>query len=324
MRRLGVGCVVLAAFALSELGVPLAGATGAKWHALAPAVAPSARYAPAMAYDPDIGKVVIFGGLSNDPHTLYGDTWTWDGSTWEQLSPAASPPARADASLAYDPATSQLVLFGGVDTTYLSETWTFDGSTWTKHTTPPPAANCSGPIAWDAATNQLLLFAGQGGTWSWDGDAWTRLLPTTSPNAQCGTSLAYDDATDQLVLFGGFGEIGHHQERVYDTTYTWDGTNWTKHPIHKHPSSRGNAAMAYDSATGQLVLFGGVNPFGDLDLGDTWAWNGATWAKLRSHKSPIGRSSAGLAYLSSSGELVLFGGYNYATSSSLADTWVYN
>jgi len=32
------------------------------------------------------------------------------GTTWTQLSPATSPPARYGASMAYDPATSQLVI----------------------------------------------------------------------------------------------------------------------------------------------------------------------------------------------------------------------
>ncbi len=56
---------------------------------------------------------MLFGG--DDPSGNYlGDTWTWDGTTWTELAPATSPSARADASMAYDPATAQLVLFGGV------------------------------------------------------------------------------------------------------------------------------------------------------------------------------------------------------------------
>ena len=42
-----------------------------------------------------------------------GDTWTWDGTTWTQQHPAASPPARYGASMAYDAATRGVVLFGG-------------------------------------------------------------------------------------------------------------------------------------------------------------------------------------------------------------------
>ncbi len=38
--------------------------------------------------------------------------WTWNGSTWTQQHPAASPRARALASMAYDAATGAVVLTG--------------------------------------------------------------------------------------------------------------------------------------------------------------------------------------------------------------------
>jgi len=41
------------------------------------------------------------------------DTWTWDGATWTERSPATVPPARNSEAMAADPATKQLVLFGG-------------------------------------------------------------------------------------------------------------------------------------------------------------------------------------------------------------------
>src|SRR5487761_1483689 len=59
--------------------------------------------------------------------------------TWTQQAPATSPPARYGASMAYDAATSTVVLFGGSGSgtggqgsTILGDTWTWDGSTWTK------------------------------------------------------------------------------------------------------------------------------------------------------------------------------------------------
>jgi hypothetical protein len=70
------------------------------------------------------------------------DTWLWNGITWTQLSPAASPPARGAAALAYDPATSQLVLFGGYSAASIyGDTWTWTSTTWTKlspASSPPP------------------------------------------------------------------------------------------------------------------------------------------------------------------------------------------
>src|ERR1700689_3111267 len=52
--------------------------------------------------------------------------------TWVQQSPSTSPPARADAMIAYDAAHGEVVLFGGNSQAALSDTWTWDGTTWTK------------------------------------------------------------------------------------------------------------------------------------------------------------------------------------------------
>jgi hypothetical protein len=78
--------------------------------------------------------------------------------------------------------------------------------------------------------------------------------------------------------------------------------------------------VAYDAASGQLVLFGGENEEGDL-LGDTWAWNGTTWSEV-STTGPSARAGAQMAYDAESGQLVLFGGQG--TTDSLNDTWTWN
>ena len=55
-----------------------------------------------------------------------GGTWTWDGSTWTQQHPATSPSARSGASMAYDAATGNAVMFGGRgDNGFPSTTWTW-------------------------------------------------------------------------------------------------------------------------------------------------------------------------------------------------------
>ena len=49
------------------------------------------------------------------------------------------------------------------------------------------------------------------------------------------------------------------------------------------PSARGGSAMAYDAARGRVVLFGGADVDG-TPLGDTWTWDGTTWAIARSRR----------------------------------------
>jgi len=47
-------------------------------------------------------------------------------------------------------------------------------------------------------------------------------------------------------------------------------TTWTKQAPAASPPARRHAAMAYDAATGTVVLFGGEKLGGVL--GDTWTW----------------------------------------------------
>jgi len=75
--------------------------------------------------------------------------------------------------------------------------------------------------------------------------------------------------------------------------------------------------MAYDSARGVTVLFGGARGTGSY-LGDTWEWDGTTWTP-RSLTGPSPRDSHMLSYDSARGVTMLFGGS--AISDLKGDTW---
>src|ERR1700722_7006027 len=72
-------------------------------------------------------------------------------STWNEQSPATSPPDLEGASMAYDPATGDVLLFGGSGSDGLSdETWTWDGSTWTEQSPADmPPAETGASMAYD-------------------------------------------------------------------------------------------------------------------------------------------------------------------------------
>jgi hypothetical protein len=78
--------------------------------------------------------------------------------------------------------------------------------------------------------------------------------------------------------------------------------------------------MAYDVASGQLILFGGSSTFGGY-LG-TWAFNGTTWTQLSPTNSPPGRENALMTYDAATKQLVLFGGQ--AGTEDLDDTWTWD
>ena len=104
-------------------------------------------------------------------------------------------------------------------------------------------------------------------------------------------------------------------------TWTWNGTTWTQQFPTTSPPARDAASMAYDSGTGQLVLFGGDDSSGGF-LNDTWTWNGANWTQQFPTTSPPARADASMAYDSGTGQLVLFGGDS--SDGFLNDTWTWN
>lgn len=78
-----------------------------------PTISPPARGQACMAYDVATQQVVLFGGEDDSSLPALGDIWLWDGTNWTQQYPSTSPSAREDASMAYDPVTQNIVLFGG-------------------------------------------------------------------------------------------------------------------------------------------------------------------------------------------------------------------
>jgi hypothetical protein len=123
------------------------------------------------------------------------------------------------------------------------------------------------------------------------------------------------------VLFGGYEFTGDAGD-----TWTWNGTDWTEQTPATSPPTRDLAYIAYDAATGTVVLFGGA---GHGLLGDTWAWNGTTWTKQTPATSPSPRAEGAMAYDAATGTAVLFGGYTCPTTSGcssvkyLAQTWTW-
>jgi hypothetical protein len=139
-------------------------------------------------------------------------------------------------------------------------------------------------MAYDAATGTVVLFGGEnnsnavvnGDTWTWDGTTWTKQHPAAHPPPRVWASMAYDDATGTVVLFGGAARpnSGGGFTRIFGDTWTWDGTTWTQQAPAASPSARQLAAMAYDAATGTVVLFSGEPPIGTRGRApaDTWTW----------------------------------------------------
>lgn len=97
---------------------------GSSWTQDFTTTTPPARRHHVMAYDSARARTVLFGGrFGRDVFPLFlSDTWERDGSTW-QLSGATGPSPRSSASMAFDAARGQMVLFGGLFE--LDDTWLY-------------------------------------------------------------------------------------------------------------------------------------------------------------------------------------------------------
>ena len=210
--------------------------------------------------------------------------------SWTQRIPANSPPAREFTAAAYDVGRGVTILFGGHNN--------------------------------DAAAPYL------NDTWAWNGTNWTHLTPSTSPPARYEHSMAYDSNRGVIVLFGGGYHDGTHWVLLNDT-WEWNGTTWVQQNPATSPSTRYAHAMAYDSARGRTVLFGGCHYDGThwQYLSDTWEWDGANWTASTPATVPTQRCGHTLVYDGGRGLTVMSGG-SYVTTPFvfhyLGDMWKWN
>ena len=181
-------------------------------------------------------------------------------------------------------------------------------------------------MAYDPATRTMLLFGGQsdrypsylGDTWSWNGTTWIKLSPSTSPLARSDAPMAYDAATRTLLLIGGEGMLSEGEYGGLSDTWSWNGTTWTKLSPLENPGGSDSDSMAYDPATGTVLLFNGgcCNP----GLGQTWSWNGTTWTRLSPPASPPLGDGSSMAYDPATATVLLLLGYDYGFD----QTWSWN
>jgi len=135
---------------------------------------PAPRNGAAMAFSPQLGEVVLFGGSG-----AVDETWAWNGIAWRRLE--APSEGRFNTALT---ATPQGVLrFGGWNgSERTSGTWRFDGAAWQRLALSGPSARNHTRLVWDAVRERAVLVGGHDGervfgdVWEFDGKAWHEAL----------------------------------------------------------------------------------------------------------------------------------------------------
>jgi hypothetical protein len=302
-------------------GAPLADTwlwSGSSWSEASPAQSPPGLIGAEMAWDPRSHRVILVGGLGGDgcrlvvpaaappavtawPSSAPGcvdlaGAWAWDGRDWAELSLPSGVGTLNGAAIATDPSSGTVVLVAS------GSTWTFDGSAFRAVASaagtgsasqyagevwfPDPAllfdygitsltSPCTGPVACPFEIPVTTA-------WKWTGTAWSPVTDTVQPlfappfgaMSSSVAPAAADLADGEVVTVDGGGVT-----RVSDNPVQgWDVAA---------PASalgyRSGPALAYDPATGRVVLFGGyVSAAGQAPQlsAATWSWDGRTWSGM--------------------------------------------
>jgi hypothetical protein len=255
------------------------------WQEIQLAVRPPARDGHALVYDPVRQRTVLCGGRGG-ALTYLDDTWEWDGATWTQIAIAG--PTGASRGI-YDAATQRVVVmdtFGNV--------WAFDGSAWTSVGSGMPRRS-----AWLAFDGTSLLLAGRAQqylydleTWRWTGGAWQLVPSSVHMHSDYSALMAYDTLRRELLCV----HVNPPTSWIPTSTWTWNG-RWRKHS----GTTPGFGGLAFDSARGEGVLFGGWSG------GETWTWDGSAWTQRAPAVAPAPHQNPQLAYDPVRALTVLFG-----------------
>jgi len=284
------------------------------WELVATDVTPPARFGHAMAFDKSTGLVVMFGGraLPLQPfiepvlhetglhdvavEDVLNDTWVYDvADGWREVRPNGSPSPREGPVMVHDEALGRNVLFGGRTEggEWPDDTWSYDAAVeaWADLSprAPPDGGASPRALAYHAASGRIIMLV-QGEpylqTWAYDStsNAWARRNATVVPGLRLSTALVDYPESGGLLLFGGdrlghadgFGAVPdllfHHAD-----TWTYDvaSDTWTEMTRLPSPGDLAGHAMAYDSASRRVFLFGGILgscPYPDDEL---WSYDSA-------------------------------------------------
>jgi hypothetical protein len=196
------------------------------WSQLATSVVggPPATQEAAMAYDPDSGALIRFGGdqINWDTNQLYDSnaTWAFDFGSWVNVTVPHGPPGLVAPSMAYDPAAHGIVLFGGQSSQSqgggTNETWLWSNWTWTRLLLPwsPPSVT-EAQMAWDPTVGGLVLTGGidvggetgpgsaRNSSYALVAGGWTNLTTAASFPGAVGAGIGVEPSSGSLLLFGG-------------------------------------------------------------------------------------------------------------------------
>jgi N-acetylneuraminic acid mutarotase len=169
-------------------------------------------------------------------------------------------------------------------------------------------------MAYDIESDKAILFGGSASeevdnlkdTWAYDyaTNTWAEMSPPDSPGDRAGSTMAYNSKADRIILFGG---INTNDVFLDDTwAYDYNTDTWQEMTPPGSPKRAGHA-MAYDTESDRVIMFGGGVDFFDVE--GTWAYdyNDNIWTEMSPEISPPKDHGHQMAYDSESDRVILWG-----------------
>ena len=269
----------------------------------------------------------------NEPQAVGEAVPTQTG--WQLLQTSnVGPGARYEHAMQYNPATNQVFLFGGRDSSQdYNDVWVLNLSnlTWQQladNVSPAPSPRHSTTMIVDTTAENLYIATGQGpdGVLNdvWQLDLATETWEDLSDSAGEAPATRYGgpggNIDDNLLVTHGFGSTRYNDTWLFNTTsQTWQNVT----PSGDKPVNR--CLFAAAPAGDTLVIHGGCasGGFGPCPLDDTWLLDTAsqTWQQVSGPVQPSARQHQSLVAVTDQPQAVLFGGQDDSRA-ALDDLWL--
>jgi hypothetical protein len=181
----------------------------------------------------------------------------------------------------------------------------------------------------------VLLLAAPGAQAAGPGWRFVKVTTAANPGGRVYDAAATSPDGRSAVYYGGDVPTGGNNPNTsLASTWVYDTTGW--HPkcgttvagatVACGPGTR--SALGMGTGPSGVVLFGGfANGFGNGPVdGDTWRWNGTTWARVCT-TATCGLGARALPAMAGNGsKVVLYGGFRQTNNNGAAadDTWVFD
>jgi hypothetical protein len=238
------------------------------WSQVAANTTPPATVGSSEVYDAALGAVVLVD-VSGSTYYPVASSWTYDAGGWTNVSEYGNVTAAPFGAMAYDPAISGVLRFGGLEPggdTDSRVTEVLQGDAWTKLNLKlaPPAVS-SAAAAYDPSLDGVVLFGGttpsitSNQTWLFANSTWRPVETASSPPALAGATATWDPSLGGILLEGGTTAAGLYGPPVASADRAWlfrDG-NWTAIPAPAAAPVTIVSAAVYVPSLGGILNVGG-------------------------------------------------------------------